>query len=137
MSTSASIHPAYFRPVSWYLAATLFCALFGFVYEQFSFGVYSAFMAYAFAIPLALGVGVFYILALHQKTYTAPAPLRACYHSGVATLTVGSIVKGVLDIYGTTNALVMWYWCVGGVLLAAGIAGIAAGLLRHHRSALR
>ena len=38
-----------------YLAAALFCALFGAVYEIFSHEVYSYPMIYAFAIPLAGG----------------------------------------------------------------------------------
>ena len=41
--------------------------------------------------------------------------------SGIAALTVGSIFRGVLDIYGTTNRLVIVYPVVGGTLLAAGL----------------
>lgn len=53
---------------------------------------------------------------------------RNLYHSGIATLTVGSIVQGVLEIYGTTNALAGYYWIAGGALL---LAGIAAYLVQH------
>lgn len=38
------------------LAATLFFAFFGAVYEAFGHGVYSYFMIYAFAFPLLMGV---------------------------------------------------------------------------------
>ena len=43
------------------------------------------------------------------------------YHSGIAALTVGSIVRGVLDIYGTTNALADYYWIIGGFGVLFGI----------------
>lgn len=43
---------------------------------------------------------------------------RNLYHSGIATLTVGSIIRGVLDIYGTTNQLTNYYWIVGIILIA-------------------
>ena len=40
------------------LIATVGCALFGAVYERFSHGVYSYWMLYTFAFPLALGVKI-------------------------------------------------------------------------------
>lgn len=39
------------------------------------------------------------------------------HHAGVATLTLGSVMEGVLAIYGTTNQLTCWYWIAGGLLL--------------------
>ena len=42
-------------PLGAYLTASVFCALFGAVYELFSHGVYSYWMIYAFAFPLLLG----------------------------------------------------------------------------------
>ena len=38
-----------------YLLVSLVCAVFGAVYEHFSHGVYSGYMAYAFLFPLAGG----------------------------------------------------------------------------------
>lgn len=102
-----------------YLLACLFCVLFGAVYESFSHGVYSWFMLYAFVFPLAGGVLPFFWLAFSR----APVPGRtACrlYHSGIATLTTGSLFHGVLEIYGTTNRLACAYWVLGAVLLLLG-----------------
>lgn len=45
---------------------------------------------------------------------------KTVYRCGLATLTVGSIMKGILDIYGTTNRLINLYWIVGGILLVTG-----------------
>ena len=103
-----------------YLLISLFCALFGAVYEVFSHEVYSYYMLYAFAFPLAGGTLPFLAISLLRKRYPEIVA-RNLYHSGIATLTVGSIIQGVLEIYGTTNHLTGLYWLVGVILLFAGI----------------
>ena len=102
------------------MLVSLFCALFGAVYERFSHGVYSFYMIYAFVFPLAGGTLPFLAISLFRKRYPG-AVARNLYHSGVATLTVGSIVQGVLAIYGTTNRLTGLYWIVGVILVVSGI----------------
>lgn len=104
-----------------YLLISLFCVLFGAVYELYSHEVYSFYMIYAFAFPLVGGTLPFYILNLVRAKKYPRAIARNLYHSGIATLTVGSIMKGVLDIYGTTNMLTGYYWLIGAVLLAVGV----------------
>ena len=111
MSTSATERTAFV-----YLLAASFTALFGGVYEAFSHGVWSGWMVYAFAFPLVLGALPFLWLSLRKK----PLPRAWCcrlHHAGVATLTVGSVMEGVLAIYGTTNRLTLGYWIVGISLL--------------------
>lgn len=104
-----------------YLLVSLFCVLFGAVYERFSHEVYSYYMIYAFMFTLAGGTLPFCILSL-KKVKQYPNRLSCnLYHSGIATLTVGSFVRGILDIYGTTNALSEYYWIVGIALFLAGI----------------
>ena len=105
-----------------YLLISLFCALFGAVYERFSHGVYSFYMIYAFAFSLAGGTLPFFVLHLLRTGRYPGALARNLYHSGIATLTVGSIVRGVLEIYGTTNVLAGYYWIAGGALWLAGVA---------------
>lgn len=105
-----------------YLLVSLFCALFGAVYERFSHEVYSFYMIYAFVFPLAGGTLPFLAISLFRKRYPG-AVARNLYHSGIATLTVGSIVQGILDIYGTTNRLTGLYWIVGAILVISGIVG--------------
>ena len=106
-------------PLGVYLAASVFCALFGAVYELFSHGVFSYWMIYAFFFPLLLGAIPSFLLLRRGKAF----PRRAaadCIHGGVAWLTVGSIVQGVLEIYGTTNPLVKAFWLIGAGLLLIG-----------------
>lgn len=103
-----------------YILISLFCGLFGGVYEHFSHGVYSYHMIYAFAYPLGLGAFSFLAMGLFGKT---PTPMTAALvHCAIATLTVGSILRGVLDIYGTTNFLTAVYPWAGWILTA--ISGI-------------
>ena len=104
-----------------YLLAALFCALFGAVYELFSHEVYSFYMIYAFAFPLAGGALPFLVLSLKRGGKYPNGFVRNFYHAGIATLTVGSLLCGVLEIYGTTNSLSSYYWIAGIALLAAGI----------------
>lgn len=99
-----------------YVAATALTALFGGGYEIFSHGVWSGWMVYAFAFPLALGALPFGWMALKRRIL----PCRwwcQLHHAGVATLTAGSLVQGVLSIYGTTNRLTSVYWVIGGLLM--------------------
>lgn len=104
-----------------YLLAAIFCGVFGSVYELFSHGVYSYYMIYAFAFPLVGGVLPFLVLDLFHPKHTPSALAQGLYHAGIATFTVGSIIQGVLVIYGTTNSKTVFYWIAGAVLAAAGI----------------
>ena len=111
----------YMQTVTSYLLVTLFCVMFGSIYERFSHEVYSFFMIYAFVFPLAGGVLPFFLLMKHKKAY--PSSFAAsCYHAGIATLTTGSLLCGALEIYGTTNVLTTIYWILGAALLFVGIS---------------
>ena len=129
-----------------YLVSAVFTALFGGVYELFSHGVYANTMVYAFAFPLVLGVLPFFLLStalcggLREEEEPSgsdaalglyPRPLaRYLYHCGVLTLTVGSLLSGVLEIYGTSNILLFTYWIAGPLLLLTAITLYVTGLVR-------
>ncbi|MBR6114496.1 MAG: hypothetical protein IKQ10_04855 [Oscillospiraceae bacterium] len=118
---STSVERVWLRRALWQLGWTLFLAFFGAVYELFGHEVYSYYMIYAFALPLTLGVLPYVVLARRE----ARLPMRFAlqlWDSGVLTLAVGSVFKGVLDIFGTTNSLIAVYPAAGGLLLAAGLA---------------
>lgn len=104
-----------------YIAASLFCALFGAVYELFSHEVYSYSMIYAFAIPLAGGALPFLAVAMGHIRRFRGRISRSLYHAAIMTFTIGSIMKGVLEIYGTTSALLPAYWIAGGLLIAGAV----------------
>lgn len=104
-----------------YLLASLFCVIFGFVYECFSHQVYSFYMIYAFIFPLVGGVLPFYGMAIFRLRRIPGRLSINLYNTGIGTLTAGSIFKGVLEIYGTSNRLVALYWYVGIGFVCAGV----------------
>ena len=107
-----------------YLAAAVVVAAAGQIYELFSHGVYSNYMIFAFMIPLAAGAVPNMIGAAVNKKGASSGSYRAASAlqlAAVATLTVGSLVKGALDIYGTTNRLTAVYPVAGTILLTAAL----------------
>ena len=74
----------------------------------------------AFIVPLLAGVGINVIRWLVYKDIEISESALAICQCGVYTLTVGSIFRGILDIYGTTNSKGILFWYVGFLLIAIG-----------------
>lgn len=121
---------------------TVFVFVFAKIYGIFSHGVYSAFMSYAFLLPLTL---IFLPKLLNlctgnrlwngtleteegEKKLFLSSLASFLWKSGVAVLTVGSLYKGVLDIYGTSGTFEWIYLVVGILALVSG--GISALLAK-------
>ena len=122
MYTSAeTVRRALLRTALMDLLAAVFVAAFGAVYEMFSFGVYSYFMLYAFSAPLLLGALPYLLLALQGTPFLPARYGGKLWHAGIASLTVGALFQGVLEIYGTSSALTIVYWILGGLLLLSGV----------------
>ena len=86
---------------------------------MFSHGVYSNYMLLAFLFPLFGGV-VIYSILLKNKNIISGIGMNI-YDMSLITIMIGSIIKGVLEIYGTTNSLIMIYWLAGILLLMISI----------------
>ena len=121
---------------------TVFVFVFAKIYGIFSHGVSSAFMSYAFLLPLSL---IFFPKLLNlctgnrlwngsleteegEKKLFLSSLASFLWKSGVAVLTVGSLYKGVLDIYGTSGSFEWVYLVVGVLTLVSG--GISALLAK-------
>ena len=121
---------------------TVFVFVFAKIYGIFSHGVSSAFMSYAFLLPLSL---IFLPKLLNlctgnrlwngtleteegEKKLFLSSLASFLWKSGVAVLTVGSLYKGVLDIYGTSGTFEWIYLVVGILALVSG--GISALLAK-------
>ncbi len=96
-----------------YLLISIFCAIFGLIYEYYSHGVYSNYMIYAFAFPLMGGALPFTAMSIYKSKRLPKRLTFNLYNSGIATLTVGCIMQGIINIYGTTNNLLIVFWIVG------------------------
>lgn len=96
----------------------VFCIVFGAIYEAFSFGVFSYFMIYAFAAPLAAGIAEMILYLRHRQ---ASRVFLNLLNSAAVTAALGSLAAGVVEIYGTENRLLVIYPIVTGVLLVAAV----------------
>lgn len=101
-----------------YLLISMFCYIFGRVYEMFSHNVYSSYMMDAYIIPLILGFLVSLMISIFKLKINRLSV--NIYNAGVSTITVYSILRGVLEIYGTTNTLINIYLFIGVPLLIIG-----------------
>ena len=111
-----------------YFVATLAAAGFSAIYEYFSHGVYSIFMMCLAMWPLILGVLPSWLAGIDGTC--EPTPLfRTLLASGVLTLTLGSAVAGVMQIYGSTSAFTPVYWVAGAlIMLAATVVFLKRGV---------
>jgi hypothetical protein len=119
-----------------YLAAAAFCILFDRVYALFGHGVQSAAMSRMFLYPLLGGALMFFLQWLF-----VPEPCRVrhyrllfnLYNSGLAALTVGSLLQGILEIAGTTSPYLVAFPVFGWTTLYAGLLFFLLNLLRNGR----
>ena len=106
-----------------YLFISAFCLLIFLVYNIFSHGVLSFFMTFLFLWPLVLGVFPAFLLFLQMKNkrvfLRSCVPLRL-WRSGVAAVTMASLLRGVFEIAGTDSIHTA-------VLFAAGLGFLAVG----------
>lgn len=138
MFTSGKISKNVMRTLFIYVGVTLFIGLFSAIYEINSHNVYSASMVFAFRYPLVLGVGM-YLAMRFLPTDKVPGMVPATiYHFGVAMATVRSIFIGVLEIYGTTNRImVAIYTIIALIFLIVGVGLylfiLIRGILEKHK----
>ena len=104
-----------------YLIITIFCQVFFLIYDRFSHGVRSPYMTYLFLWPLLLGLVpglLFWCIPRIRRQGRISANL---YHSGVAAVTVSSLLRGIFEIAGTGSKYQEWLMIAGGVMLLAGV----------------
>lgn len=104
-----------------WLLATVSTVFFSAVYECFSHQVYSRAMILAFLYPLLGGLMPTTLLMLAKAKLQPGEWTRSLWDAGIASLTLGSLFRGVLEIYGTTSRLSVIYPVLGWTLLASGL----------------
>ena len=125
MFTSDTERRSIFYHLIFHVGYSAFLVLFGAIYEVYSHGVYSYFMMYAFVVPFVMGVIPYLFIGLFAKIL--PSELsKNLWNYGIVTLSLGSVMRGVLDIYGTDNFTV--YPFLAGVPLA--VAGLVAYIFK-------
>ena len=97
---------------------TIFCLIFSIIYESFSHGVISYYMLLSSIFPL---IGLIEILFIIKQKLKIKVTSHNLFKSSILTFTFYFIIKGVLEIYGTTNSLVIIYLIIGFNLLLLNI----------------
>lgn len=106
-----------------YSLLTIGIYLFARIYQLFGHGVTSPWMSNAYPYVLGLGVLVFTLLQIaipqivQQKGYRL---FYQIYNSGVAILINGMLLRGILEIAGSSSAYVPWFFLVGWGLIGIG-----------------
>jgi len=95
------------------------------IYGVFGHDVHSASMTWMFLYPL-LGGTLFYTLVyllipdvVNLKTYRL---FYNSYNSGIAALTIGNFLKGILEIAGTSSQYVLYFYIAGSLFILLGLA---------------
>lgn len=82
-------------------------------------------MVYLFAVPLLLGVVPSVIGLLFPRLDVGGSWQNTIHAFAVVTLTVASMLQGVVDIYGTTSQYIVYYVVFGAAcLLLSGLLWI-------------
>ena len=104
-----------------YLGISFLCLITFIIYNQFSHGVTSPFMTFLFCWPLILGFIPYLLLAVIPKAEYPDRLTLNVYNSGVAALTVSSLLKGIFDIAGNASIYQHYLMIFGTIMLIAGI----------------
>lgn len=106
------------------MAVSVFCFVFNKIYAIFGHGVNSDSMTYMFLYPLLLGVLPFLLLWLFVKQADNVPHYRLfynSYNSGIALLTIGSLLKGIFEIAGTSSPYLIVFTVCGWGMFAIGL----------------
>lgn len=107
-----------------YLALSLIAIIINYVYGLFGHGVHSASMTWMFLYPL-LGGAVLYLLIFllvpDIARFVAYRMFYNIYNSGIATLSLGSFLKGIFDIAGTSSVYIAVFYAIGELFVALGL----------------
>lgn len=90
-----------------YILVSVVCLIVNYIYGKFGHGVTSNYMTYMFIIPLIMGSCVYFIIKRPNRIF------KNIYNAGVATLIVGSFVKGIFEIAGTASKYEIVFLIVG------------------------
>ena len=113
------------RKTIWiYLILSVTAVVINKVYGVFGHGVDSPSMTWMFLYPL-LGGALFYFIierfVPHIIKLSGYRVFCNIYNSGIATLTFGSLLKGILNIAGTSSSYLVFFYIVGGGFLVAAL----------------
>jgi|WetSurMetagenome_2_1015567.scaffolds.fasta_scaffold108478_2 hypothetical protein len=111
-----------FKTALVFLAVSLFCIIFSLVYAGYSHGVHSGYMTFMFAYPLIGGTVVYLLIGVVSRLRMPGRFVINTYNSGIAALTVGSLLRGIFSIAGTSSPYQPILVVAGVVMVLVGAA---------------
>lgn len=118
-----------------YSEVTIFLIILNYIYSLFSHNISSSYMTYMFVYPLIGGVFVNLLIIINKKIteiklfYIA----KSILNYGIATLIVGSFIKGVFEIAGTDSIYLVYYFYIGIILIIIGFLLILYSLYQANK----
>lgn len=110
-----------------YLIISIFFFLFSRIYVSLSYGEYSFFMNTLSLVPL-IGGGLLVGLLLVQPNLSRVS--FNLWNSGVAVLTAGFLLRGIINLSGRSTTLDWPYWLIGAGFLGLALVSISLSLFR-------
>lgn len=109
-----------------YFFISIFTIIFDRVYSMFSHGVNSSYMYLMFLYPLIGGTVSYLIfdILVSNFNYKKFRLYFNIYNSGIAVLTVGSLLHGIMEIAGTSSPYLIYYTIVGWLAVGFGVVNI-------------
>ncbi|HFI0236532.1 TPA: hypothetical protein ACGO6G_000385 [Streptococcus suis] len=107
-----------------YLATTAFLFIFSRIYESLSYGEVSVFMHYMFCVTLIGGGLLLGLLTIKPNLSRLTFNL---WNSGVATITAGFLLRGIINLSGRSTTLDQPYWFVGAGFLVLSLISLFLG----------
>lgn len=104
-----------------YLATTAFLFVFSRIYESLSYGEVSIFMHYMFCVTLIGGALLLGMLTLKPNLSRMTFNL---WNSGVATITAGFLLRGIINLSGRSTTLDQPYWFIGAGFLVLALISL-------------
>jgi len=102
--------------MSVYLIVSIICIVVDKIYATFGHGVSSDTMTWMFVYPLVGGILFFFLrgsIIFRSKRSSEYRAFCNIYNTGIAMLTVGSFLRGIMDIAGTSSKYVVIYYLIG------------------------
>lgn len=112
------------KMIAGYLFASVLSFVVNKIYAIFGHGVSSDAMTWMFLYPLAGGVLLYLLIELlipQIKQFAGYRLFCNLYNTGIAVLTVGSFLKGIVEIAGTDSKYITLYHYAGEVFVGAGL----------------
>lgn len=105
-----------------YIFLTVFAIVFDRIYAVFSHGVSSTSMNFMFLFPLVGGAIHYLVLGLFlgKFNYEDFRFTFNIYNSGIAMVTVNSLLHGILEIAGTSSPYLSWFNIFGWSIILIG-----------------